>query len=126
VQRIFFPLARRFLYALQGRALSVCTSGALSSPVPTYLINLARGENGSDIPVGYRIRIVQISVFRIQIQVFLYSGRIRAIPGYCSFRFGSDTDRGLPGKYLYIRVGYGYPEFGYLFFLFLHNIVIKL
>jgi hypothetical protein len=31
----------------------------------------------------------------------------------------------LPGKYPDIRVGYGYPEFRYLFFIFLHNIVIK-
>jgi hypothetical protein len=48
----------------------------------------SRGENGLGIPVGYRIRIVQIPVFRIQIRVFLYSGQIRVIPGYCSFGFG--------------------------------------
>jgi hypothetical protein len=38
-----------------------------------------RGENGSGIPVGYRIRIVQIHVFRIRIRVFLYSVRTRVI-----------------------------------------------
>jgi hypothetical protein len=86
----------------------------------------ARGENGSGIPAGYRIRIVQIPVFRIWIRAFLYSGWIRDIPGQCSFGFGSDTELILPGKYPDIRVGYGYPEFGYPFFLFLHNnIVIK-
>jgi hypothetical protein len=69
-----------------------------------------RGENGTGIPVGYRIRIAQIPVFRIRIRVFLYSGRIRVITGYCSFGFESDTERGLPCKY---------PDF-------LHNnIVIK-
>jgi hypothetical protein len=74
-----------------------------------------RGENGSGIPVGYRIRVVQIPVFRIWIRVVLYSGRIRVIPGYCSFGFGSDTDRGLPGKYPGIWVGYGYrvPVFSF-------------
>jgi hypothetical protein len=83
------------------------------------------GENRSGIPVGYGIRVVQIPIFRIRIRVVLYSGRIRVIPGYCSFGFGSDTERGLPGKYLDIRVGYGYPEFGTLLFFFLYNIVIK-
>jgi hypothetical protein len=35
-------------------------------------------------------------------------------------------ERVLPGKYPDIRVGYRYPEFGYPFFLFLHNnIIIK-
>jgi hypothetical protein len=63
--------------------------------------------------------------FRIRIRVVLYSGRIRVIPEYCSFGFGSDTEQELPRKYPDIRVGYGYPEFGYPFFLFLHNIVIK-
>jgi hypothetical protein len=38
-----------------------------------------RGENGSGIPVGYHIWIVQIPVFWIQIQVFLYLGREREI-----------------------------------------------
>jgi hypothetical protein len=77
----------------------------------------SRGENGSGIPVGYWIRIVQIAVFRTRIRVFLYSGRIQVIPGYCSFGFRSDTERVLPGKYPDIQVGYRYPEFGYLFFL---------
>jgi hypothetical protein len=68
---------------------------------------------------------VLIPVFQIRIQIVLYSGRIRVIPGYCSFGFGSDTEQELPGKYPDIQVGYEYPEFGYPFFLFLHNIVIK-
>jgi hypothetical protein len=60
---------------------------------------------------------VQIPIFSIRIRVFLYLGWIRVIPGFYSFGFGSDTERGLPGKYPDIWVG---P-----FFLFLHNIVIK-
>jgi hypothetical protein len=68
---------------------------------------------------------LQIPIFSDTDSGILYSGRIRVIPGYCSFGFGSDTERVLPGKYLNIRVGYGYPEFGYPFFLFLHKIVIK-
>jgi hypothetical protein len=35
-----------------------------------------------------------------------------------------DTERGVPGRYPDIRVEYGYPEFGYPFFFFMHNIVI--
>jgi hypothetical protein len=73
------------------------------APLPYKQVNSAmhkftRGENGSGIPVGYRIRVVQIPIFRIRIRVVLYSGRIRVIPGYCSFGFGSDTERELPGK----------------------------
>jgi hypothetical protein len=76
----------------------------------------SRGENGSGIPIGYWIRIVQIPVFRIQIRVFLYSGRIWVIPGYCSFEFGYGARTTC--KYPNIRVGYGYSEFGYPFFSF--------
>jgi hypothetical protein len=81
-------------------------------------VYVCRGENGSGIPVWYQIRIVQIPVFRIRIHIFLYSRWIQVIPGYYSFRFRSDMERGLPSKYLDIRVRYGYPEFGYPFFFF--------
>jgi hypothetical protein len=87
-------------------------------PVPCALVHRTRGENGSGISIGYRIRIMQISVFSDTDSVFLYSGRIRVVLGYCSFGYRSDTERGLLGKYPDIRVRYGYPEFGYPFFLF--------
>jgi hypothetical protein len=74
----------------------------------------SRGENGSGIPVGYRIRIVQIPFFWIRIWVFLYSGRIRVVPGYCSFEYGTDTERGLPGYSGRIRVpGIRVPVFSF-------------
>jgi hypothetical protein len=52
----------------------------------------SRGENGSGIPVGYQIRIVQIPVFQIRIRVF--------------FIFGTDTGNTRILK-LHIWVGYG-------------------
>jgi hypothetical protein len=50
------------------------------------------------------------------IHVFFIFEWMRVIPGYCSFGFGSDTERGLPGPYPSIWVGYRYPKFGYPFF----------
>jgi hypothetical protein len=47
----------------------------------TNMVGCCRSENGSGILAGYRIRIVQIPIFRIRIQIFLYLGRIRVMSG---------------------------------------------
>jgi hypothetical protein len=75
-------------------------------------------KTGQVYPAGTRYELCKYSFFRIQIWVFLYLGWIRVIPGLFSFGFGSNMERGLPGKNSDIRVGYGYPKFGYSLFLF--------
>jgi hypothetical protein len=56
-------------------------------------------KTGRVYPSGTRYGECKYPFFRIRIRVVLYLGRVRVIPGYCSFRFGSDTERGLPEKY---------------------------
>jgi hypothetical protein len=85
-----------------------------------------RGENGQGTRNSYRIRVLIRDHFSdTDTSIFIFgtdTGNTRIIHLWIR----SDTERVLPSKYPDIRVGYGYPEFGYPFFLFLHNnIVIK-
>jgi hypothetical protein len=68
------PGRRRYQEEVEGHSLE--------GEVVAYAIALrTRGENGSGIPAGYWIRIVQIPLFQIRIRVFLYLGQIRVISG---------------------------------------------